>query len=162
MGEVDTLGTTPEELARRLRELYAPTLRQPEVAVMVTEFSGRKVYVGGEVVAPGLIPMATNLTALQAIVQAGGIRDTAELKNVVILRNTGGPEPLFMQLDLKADLEGESEQNDAVLYPSDIVYVPKTKTAKFNLFVKQHITELVPISLFLGLNYVWNPAVFVP
>jgi polysaccharide export outer membrane protein len=47
------------------------------------------VYVGGEVVEPGLVPLNGKLTALAAILRARGLKSTARAKNVMLLRNTG-------------------------------------------------------------------------
>jgi len=131
------------------------------VTVIVKEFSGQKIYVGGEVNSPGIIPLSGKLTSLQAILQAGGFKNTAELKSVVILRNQGTEDPLFMTINLKEDLSTAAHQNDILLKPYDIVFVPKTTIAKMNQFVDQYIEKLIPISKSIGVFYNLNPQVEV-
>jgi len=154
--EVMGAGLTPSELDSILTEKYSKTLRGPEVAVIVKEFAGHKVYVGGEVESPGLFPTTGNLTALQAILQAGGFKDTAQLSNVVILRNQGPQEVIIKIIDLKKDLMTHASYNDILLKPYDIVFVPKTTIAKINQFIAQYIDKLIPIARMVGFNWVYN------
>ncbi len=156
VGEVQAAGLTPAELRERLRSLYLKNLRDPEVAVIVKEFSGRKIYIGGEVNAPGILRPVGRITALQAIFEAGGFKSTAKPKNVVILRHQGTSEPLFLTIDLKRSLTGGARANDLELKPYDIVFVPKTRIAKMNQLVDQYVRELVPISLSLGVSYLFG------
>lgn len=153
VGEIQAAGLTPMELTRTLKEAYATTLRYPELAVIVSEFASRQVYVGGEVTFPGIIEAESSLTALQAIIQAGGFRDSAELRNVVVLRDEGAPTPGFMLLDLNDRVAVPGGGNDIVLASRDIVFVPKTRIAKLNQFVSEYITKLVPISKNFSVSY---------
>ena len=85
-------------------------MSHPEINVIVREFAALNVFVGGEVKSPMLVPITGKLTALQAIFQVGGFKDTAELKNVVVLRGQGTRRPLFMVLNLKENI-GLSNSN---------------------------------------------------
>ena len=152
--EVEVVGLTPSELDRTLTKKYSEVLNNPEVAVIVKEFTRQKVFVGGEVNLPGLIPYSGKLTSLQAIFQAGGFKNTAKLKNIVILRNQGTEEPLFMTINLKEDLKKHTQHNDILLKPYDVVFVPKTNIAKINQFVNQYIRQLIPVTTTLGFSYV--------
>ena len=118
------------------------------------EFSGRKIYVGGEVGVPGVIRPSGKVTALQAIFEAGGFKSTAELRSVVILRNQGTSEPLFMTVDLSQDVRGGGTKNDLPLQAQDIVFVPKTRVARLSQFVDQYFRQLLPIPLTLGVTYI--------
>jgi protein involved in polysaccharide export with SLBB domain len=157
--EIVAAGLTASELDRILTEKYSNSLRDPEVTVIIREFIGLRVYVGGEVNSPGVVPISGRLTALQAILQAGGYKDTAELRSIVVLRNQGTHDPLFMAVNLKEDLTSNIKQNDILLKPRDIVFVPKTEIAKMNQFVRQYIKELIPVTLNFGLMYNLNPEV---
>ncbi|MDX9736123.1 MAG: polysaccharide biosynthesis/export family protein [Thermoanaerobaculia bacterium] len=157
-GEVLAEGQTPAGLRDVLSERYARTLREQEVAVVVKEFAGRRIYVGGEVLTPGVIRPPGTVTALQAILEAGGAKSSARLENVVILRNQGTTEPLFMTLDLRGGLERGASRNDVALLPSDIVFVPKTRVAHLAQFVDVYFKQLLPIPL--NLSYIlggWAP-----
>lgn len=131
-------------------------LRDPEVQVQVTRFAGLRVYVGGEVGKPGFVQLTTGMTALQAIVEAGGFRDTAKLDNVVLVRRTPGADsqrPQSMLIDLEEVVERHNMAADPRLQPYDIVYVPKTAIAKMNDFVDKYIIRLIPIRPGLGFAF---------
>ncbi|MCK4790671.1 MAG: polysaccharide biosynthesis/export family protein [Desulfobacteraceae bacterium] len=159
--EVVAAGLTSSELDGILTEKYSTKLRHADVVVIVKEFAGQQVYIGGEVNSAGLFPISGRLTALQAILQAGGYKETAELRSVVVLRNQGTQDPLFMTLNLQEDLTTYTSHNDIFLKPYDIVFVPKTKIAKLSQFVNQHIRELIPVTLSFGLMYNLNPEIEV-
>ena len=158
--EITAAGLIPSELDALLTEKYAEKLKYPEVAVIIRSFAGHRVYVGGEVRAPGMIATAGGTTSLQAILQAGGFLNTAEMSSVVVLRRQDGGKPLFMTVNLLSDLKTNSTHNDIILKPYDIVYVPKSKIAELNQLVDQYIDKLIPISLNLGYSWVYelNPA----
>jgi protein involved in polysaccharide export with SLBB domain len=158
---VQAAGLTPSVLDDILTEKYSTILRTAEITIIVKKVAGQKIYVGGEVNSPGVIRILGSLTTLQAIFQAGGFKNTAELKNVVILRNRGTQEPLFITINLKEDLKENAKHNDILLKAYDIVYVPKTTIAKLNQFVGQYIEKLIPITKSLGLVYNINPEVEV-
>jgi protein involved in polysaccharide export with SLBB domain len=143
-------GLSPFELDRQLTELYAKELRKPVLSVIVRSFAGQRIFVGGEVVRPGIVDIPSGITALQAVFQAGGFRETAEPKEAVIIRK--GPEnrPMPYRINL-ASLSG-SDANGAyfMLQPDDIVYVPKSNIAELNKFVNQYIEQLL---LFRGVSF---------
>ena len=68
---------TPQELTDLLTQKYAPDLKKPEIAVIVRSFSAQKIYVDGEVAKAGMFPLIGFMTVLQAISQAGGVKDSA-------------------------------------------------------------------------------------
>ena len=123
VGEVPAAGLTPDELQRKLVELYAPQISSKEIIVQV-QSSAFPVYVTGAVVKPGKIMSDHPMTALEAVMEAGGFNyETANLKAVKIVRNENGVMQHFT-VDLKAVLQG-NETKSFYLKPGDIVYVPE-------------------------------------
>jgi len=108
------------------------------------------VYVGGEVAHPGLVALIGSMTALQAIVQAGGLRPSARTKNVVVLRDSGQAQPALLAVNMDQVQRGGS---DTVLRPYDVVYVPQKTITKVDQFVDQYIRQLIPMSLNGGFTY---------
>lgn len=159
IGEVRASGLQPAELNAILVKQYTGMLSVPKLAVIVKEFAGQKIYVSGEVQNPGIYPVWNNMTALQAIIQAGGSKNTAELESVVILRYQGTQTPLFMTVNLKKVIDSVDYSGDIPVKPYDIVFLPKTLVAKLNLLVEQYIDKLVPVSRSLGLMYNLNPTI---
>jgi polysaccharide export outer membrane protein len=143
VGEVTAQGKTPAELRDDLKRLYAPQLKNPEIAVIVRTLVDRRVYVGGEVKKPGLIPLPGRLTALEAIMEAGGFDPrTACPSSVVLIRHKDGKRYGGV-INFNEALDGK-EGKPVYLEPNDIVYVPRTTIAKVNQWIDQYINKIVP------------------
>lgn len=143
LGEVPAQGKTPSQLQDELVRLYTPELRTPKLTVVVKSLANRRVYVGGHVQRPGLIEMPHPLTALEAIMQAGGFDDRrAEIRNVLVIRHKDG-QRYGASLNFKDALQGKEFPN-FYLEPQDIVYVPRTKITQVGLWIDQHINSLLP------------------
>lgn len=152
--EVMAASTTPAALGQSITNRYRKTLKRPEATVLVKGFAGQKVFVGGEVNTPGLITMPGKITVLQALFQAGGVKNTAAMDSVVVLRDSGEAAPQFFTIKLgDTMLHGAG---DMVLTPYDVVFVPKSTIARLNQFVEQYIDKLLPVSRSLGFSYVYN------
>lgn len=149
--DVQAAGLTPAELAALLKVSYAKDLRRPEITVHVKGFAPRRVYVGGEVNKPGLIETTDTITAVKAIVQSGGIKDTGNLESVVILRYRAGTAPEFLRVNLKDDITTGASHQDIPLRPYDVVFVPKTFIATANQFMSQYIDQMIPIQRNVGI-----------
>ncbi len=123
VGEFQAAGKTPSSMEKELLELYGPQLQTKEVTVTV-ESSAFTVYVAGAVLRPGKIMPNRPLTALEAIMEAGGFDHAkANMKAVVVIRHENNRTERF-KLNLKQVLDGQrTEQFD--LQPSDIIYVPE-------------------------------------
>ena len=143
IGEVMAQGKAPIELQEEISKLYASQLRRPEATVIVRSLANHRIYVGGFVRSPGLIAMKTRMTALEAIIQAGGFDMwRAEVSNVVIVRHKDNKR-YGCALDFSGSLKGKETQ-PFYLEPMDIVYVPRTTISRVNLWIDQHINQLVP------------------
>ena len=91
VGEVAAAGKTPVELRDELMQLFAQHLKYPQLAIFVRTLMDNRVYVGGEVTKPGLLEMPGRLTALEAIMMAGGFKmESAGVNNIVVIRQYEG------------------------------------------------------------------------
>ncbi len=123
VGEVVAAGLAPSELEKQLSELYASQLTSKEVTVTVLS-SAFSVFVNGAVLRPGKITSDRPISALEAIMEAGGFNDTkANMRAVTVIRNEDGRTKNYT-LDLKLVLEGKQSE-PFYLKASDIVYVPE-------------------------------------
>lgn len=150
VGQVQAAGRSPTQLEQALRDAYARELRQAAITVIVQGFAGQRVYVDGEVGEPQMVPIAGNLTAMQAVASAGGFKPSARLGEVLVIRRTGAPKPQVIPLDLEAVLSGRDTGQDIVLQPYDVVYVPRTAIAEVNQFIDQYIRQNIPIPFGVG------------
>ncbi len=128
VGDVKAVGRTVLELQTELMQRYKPFLKINEITVTMVS-SAASVYVSGAVLRPGRIPMDRPLTALDAIMEAGGFDHTrAKPSAVTVLRIQNGRQQHF-ELDLKRVLRGE-DLTPFYLKPFDIIHVPE-KTFNF-------------------------------
>lgn len=150
IGSVQVVGRTVEDITSEVTKRYAKELVNPQVTVAVKEFSGLKVYVGGEVNEPGIQIYRGGLTALQAVVAAGGFLKTAKTENVLLIRQGPNGRPIGTIVDLKSVLKNNQFRRDVGLVPTDIVFVPRSNIANVNLFIEQYFRNMWPIPVGIG------------
>ena len=153
IGTVQVAGRTIEDITDEVTKRYAKELVQPQVTVAVKEYSGLKIYVGGEVNQPGIQVYRGGLTALQAVVAAGGFRTTASLSSVVLIHRGPAGEPIAGIVDLSRVLKHAELERDVALAPADVIFVPRSTIANVNLFVEQFFRNNLPIPVTLGFNW---------
>jgi protein involved in polysaccharide export with SLBB domain len=140
--EIRAAGLKPAELDQKLTDLYSIELRKPVLTVIVRSFTRQRIYVGGEVNAPGLIVLPAGMTTLQAIFQSGGFKETADPAETLVIRKGANGKPVPMQIDLAALMAADGG-HDFQLQPDDIVYVPKSAIANTNKFIDEYIGGLL-------------------
>lgn len=144
---------TVEELQGMLSQAYASQLLRPDVQVQIKSVTPLKVFVGGEVGAPGIFDMPGDINSLQAIFQAGGFKPSAKPDRVVIIRRGPGGRAMMRTVDLKNVLNNPAGADLVPLRRFDIVYVPRSNIAEAGVFVQQWIRDLLPIE---GFSYSLN------
>ena len=150
--EIQAAGLTPAQLDTLLTENYSTHLKQAMVTVIVREFGGQRIYVGGEVRAPQVLEVQGRVNALQAIFDAGGLRDNAKLSSVMIVSRGPENQPFARKVDLTKALNGELPEEEYLLRPYDMVYVPKTNLAKSSEFITK-IYSFIPRNVTFGFHY---------
>ena len=109
VGDVDAAGMTTSALEKKLVDLYAPQLSSKQVTVEVVS-SSFPFYVTGMVLHPGKILSDHPITALEAVMEAGGFDYTkANTKDVVVIRREGNVMKNY-KLNLKAVLQGKQNE----------------------------------------------------
>jgi len=141
--DIQASGIEPAKLDEILTKRYSKELRKPVLTVILRTFSNQRVFVGGEVVQPGLILLASGMDPVQAVFQAGGMRETAQPKEAILIRKGENNQPIPIRLDLAAAMAGNSPGVNLQLQPNDILYIPKSAIAKANLWVAQYIQQLL-------------------
>jgi protein involved in polysaccharide export with SLBB domain len=151
IGEMAVDGLTVGELARRVQEGLADQVKRPQVAINVMGGSTLRIFVGGEVGKPGMQPLSGPMTALQAVMVAEGVKDTAQPSLALVLRGTPQGERLALPVDLDAAMKGEKP--DVLLKPFDVVVVPRSGIADIGRWVDLYIRRTLPISFGISYNY---------
>ena len=135
VGEIAAAGKTARdielELTKTLGDKY---LRSPQVTVFVKEYNSQRVTVEGAVKKPGVYPIRGKNSLLQLLASAGGLEDTAENGNILVVRQVNGKR-YAGRFDLDAIRKGAAE--DPQVQQGDVVIV-NTSDAKaaFQTFLK--------------------------
>ena len=119
VNEIVAAGQTPEQLTASIARGLSKYMNRPEVAVVVTQVNSRKYYIQGEVSHPGAYPLVVPTTVLEALPNAGGFREFANTKKIIILRN--GKERL--QFNYRDVIKGKHTEQNVVLQPGDQIIV---------------------------------------
>lgn len=123
IGDVSAAGKSITGLQAQLSSLYQPHLQDPSVVVSL-ETAAAGVYVSGEVLRPGKIPLDRPMTALEAVMEAGGFSKFANPKKVIVVRNQGGKQQRYV-LNLDDALSGmDSSPFYVRIY--DVIYVKQS------------------------------------
>jgi polysaccharide export outer membrane protein len=122
-GDLKVAKKTLEDLQKEVSEIYLKHLQNGEVHVSL-DSSAVPIYVTGAVLRPGKIVTDRQLTALEAIMEAGGfIQEKANLKKVMVIRQVEGKR-VSTAVNLESCVKGGA-CNDSILQPNDMIYVPE-------------------------------------
>jgi polysaccharide export outer membrane protein len=90
VGDIQADGKTPIQLRDVIASQLKTYMTNPVVTVIVVETKPSLAYVTGEVNHPSAVQLQDDqLTVLQAIALAGGLKDFADSKNIKIIRKSG-------------------------------------------------------------------------
>lgn len=120
INEVKAAGRTPEELTNEItaRLKDGGFMQSPRVTVKVQQVNSRKACIVGEVLKPGCFNLILPTTVLQALVNAGGFKDFANQKNIIVQRG----EQRF-RFNYKRVIAGKNRAENILLEPEDLIIV---------------------------------------
>jgi protein involved in polysaccharide export with SLBB domain len=98
-------------------------LKNPQVTVLVREYTSKKVFVLGEITKPGTFPYEENMSIIQAVTLAGGFTKLASKNGTSVTRLVEGQETR-VRVPV-ADIE-QGRQKNFPLQPGDIIFVPES------------------------------------
>jgi len=146
IGSISAAGLTPEQLAKIIVERSSDRLKDPEVIVTIAQYAPRKIYVGGEVRAPGIVNLQEIMTPLQAIFDRGGFTTTAQVDSVILIRDAASGNPQIGRINIDQAMEAAVPEQITLL-PNDVLYVPKTGIGRAIEWVRQHLKEVIPYEI---------------
>jgi polysaccharide export outer membrane protein len=141
IGDIQAAGLTPFELRDKIREELREFLREPEVVVRVTEPRSRKIFILGQVKNPGVYPMRSELTLLEAISGAGGVTPDAYLSGAYVVR-----EGKILLVNFFELLEKGNTEENVPLMVGDVIYIPNNKDQKVFVLGEVNKQSAIPTS----------------
>lgn len=119
LGEIQAAGMTPEQLGNNIATGLQKVMVHPEVTVGVEKVNSKKYFIQGEVNRPGSYPLVIDTTVLEALVNAGGFREFANTKKIVILRGTER-----LKFNYHEVTKGKKMEQNILVKPGDQIIVP--------------------------------------
>lgn len=123
VGDVLAVGKTVSEVQEQLTDTLKRFIPEVELTVTVTDASGNKIYVLGQVKQSGVFVVNPRVDILQALSIAGGFTPFAAVNDILLIRRRSGQQQTF---NFKyGDVEkGTNLEQNIVMYPGDILIVP--------------------------------------
>jgi polysaccharide export outer membrane protein len=146
LGPVNASGRTIAQLSQQIESQYgARYVRDPKVTVSVKDSASQKVTVNGAVLQPGIYPISSGTTLMQAIALARGPDPKLASDKVAIFRTVGQQrsEAVFDLGDIR---DGKSV--DPQVMANDIVVVDTSGMRRF-------LQDISPIAPFATLGAVF-------
>ena len=150
LGSVYVAGKTPEAVSAELATMARQYYEDADVTLRVELYNSQKVFVFGEVSAPGAYTYtgANTVLAMMAMAQPTRLADTGR---VHIHRPDGaGGTTRQMTIDLNSMVQSGDLSLNAVLEEGDIIYVPPTGFAAVGLALQQLLLPIVPAAEVVG------------
>ncbi len=119
IGEVQATGRTPFQLKEEVTEKLSEFLTRPEVMVSVIAIRSKKYYITGQVNRTGAFPLVVPTTVLEALSSAGGFRDWANRKKIIIMRGNDR-----LKFNYNEVTKGKNLDQNVYLENGDHIIVP--------------------------------------
>lgn len=136
---------TIEQAQAAILKRAGERLREPEIIVTLKEFQKPYFVVAGEVAQPGRLEMREKLTAIQAVMLAGGFKESARSSQILLFRKLNSDEAEVRIVDLRKIRRTADLTNDVLLVPGDMLFVPQDRLTRVGRFIK-----LVNLGLFFN------------
>ncbi len=152
VGKINIIGKTMREAEETIRQAAQQYLKEVTAKVRVINY---KITVMGEVEQPGVyFNYNYEYTVLDAISAAEGINNAADLRNVLVLRQTSeGSKSFKLNLNSRSSLGSEGY----FLEPNDVVVVQPSRYKNVELRLPIYTVALSTVTTFLlVLNYITN------
>jgi polysaccharide export outer membrane protein len=135
-GDLKVAGRNLEQVRNLILSRARARLESPELTVVLKEFQKPYVVVAGEVAQPGKFELRENLTAIQAVLLAGGFKDSAKSSQILVFRKLNADTAEVRSLNFKTLKRTSDLENDLTLQPGDMILVPRNRISKIERYVR--------------------------
>ena len=124
INDIQAGGLTPGQLGEVVNAAARRFVEEPSATVVVKQINSRKLFITGQVEKPGPYPMTGRTTVLQLISMAGGLREFAEGKRILIMRTDKNGKQFGYGFNYREVIAGKNLAQNIELQPGDTVVVP--------------------------------------
>lgn len=145
VGSIKVAGKTVDQVRLALTKSLSKYIKMPELNVRVVDFRGRKIYVFGEILKPGFIPLTDQpISITDAISLVGGFdSNAADTQHVYVIRGNIYRPNIFW-LNAKSPY-GLLLAEHFILQTGDILYVSSATATRWNRVLNQLLPTIQTI-----------------
>lgn len=138
-GNIKLVGLTLDEARDLIHARLSEYFKLPELNVYMKSYSPRKVYVMGNVNAPGIKEMnVDSMNVYAAVASAGGVDNKGRSKHIQLIRQIDGV-IYYREINLDAFVKKHDMSQNIALEDGDIVYVPDSGKVVFSEDIAPYI-----------------------
>jgi polysaccharide export outer membrane protein len=135
-GDLKVGGHTLQQVRNLVLVKVSTRLESPEITIVLKEFQKPYVVVAGEVNQPGRLELREKLTAIQAVLLAGGLKETAKTSQILVFKRLNGDTAEVKVLNFKTLKRTSDLENDLVLQAGDMILVPRNRISKIERYIR--------------------------
>jgi polysaccharide biosynthesis/export protein len=135
IGDVQVSGLTLEQVHDTILQKLSVPLNKPELNLVLKDFQHPYVVVGGDVQQPGKIELRQSMTAMQAVLLAGGFKPSARDTRIVVFRHIDSNMGEVRVLNLHKIDNVKQLERDMALQAGDMILVPSNRVATFSRYM---------------------------
>ena len=123
IGDIKVAGHSTQEVKEIIDEKTSAFIPEASSTVILEQLGSLKYYVVGEVARPGMFNVSCQVTVLQALSLAGGLKTFADENSIKIIRGHG-KDTKKIRFDYSQVKKGKHLEQNILLERGDVVLVP--------------------------------------
>jgi polysaccharide export outer membrane protein len=137
VGRIHAAGMTLEQLEAEVTERLSKYIREPHVAINVTQFKSQPVSIFGAVGSPGVVQLEGRKTLIEVLSMAGGLRSDAGSRIKITRKNEMGPIPLssavaegdysVAEVNIRSIEDATQPEDNIQILPLDVITVARAE-----------------------------------
>lgn len=145
VGNILVAGKTTDQIRLEMTRKLKKYLKHPELNVRIVDFRGQKVYIFGETMKSGFVPITDQpLSITDAISLSGGLNpNSADPAHIYVIRGNID-RPNIYWLNARTP-EGLLLAEHFILKPGDILYVSSAHATRWNRVINQLLPSIQTI-----------------
>ena len=140
---------TLQEATRKIKERASEILNNPELTVELKQFENPYFIVGGQVNTPGRVELRGHMTALNAIQLAGGFKDGANTREVIIIHALDENRAETKVINYRRMVHHYRPTDDVEIHAGDLIFVSQNG-----------VTQVTPYIKLIAFGFYFNPLDF--
>lgn len=136
IGNLKVSDLTVEQTHDLIVQKAQARLNDPDLNLILRDFQHPYIVVAGEVTTPGKMDLRETTTAMQAILLAGGFKESAHSNQVLLFRKINSDTAEVKVLKLTNIHKTAQLEQDAQLEPGDMLLVPRNKLENVSRYMK--------------------------